>query len=315
MADPFSKFPPTIDGPVSNADEITPDDGSDLTNSTRALYVGGSGNITVDMVDAGANVTFTAIPAGQKSLIRETDGKVLTSVGNGWHPVQNSQAFDFFNEFVDRGEMEMHTAGSLMGGQIVWALAKVGEKFSVFGQDEVESHFLFSNPHMYGKSIDVRFTPIRVVCNNTLTLSLKEKSSNAIKLSHRKAFSEEAVKEMMGIASRKLTTYKEMAEFLGSRTPTQDTIKKYFGDLLGVSKRDSNQLTPTGERALELLETQPGHEFASGSMWQAFNAVTYMTDHAMGRSNDSRMTSAWFGANQRLKTKALETALEYAEAA
>ena len=69
--------------------------------------------------------------------------------------------------------MEMHTAGSLKGGQQVWALAKIKESFDVFGkEDTVESYLLFSNPHQYGKSIDIRFTPIRVVCNNTLTFSL-----------------------------------------------------------------------------------------------------------------------------------------------
>jgi hypothetical protein len=50
---------------------------------------------------------------GQKSLVRETDGKILTNVGENWHPLQNEQAFEFFNEYVLAGDMEMHTAGSL----------------------------------------------------------------------------------------------------------------------------------------------------------------------------------------------------------
>ncbi len=111
-------------------------------------------------------------PTGDKSLVRSTDGKVLTNTGPGWKPVQNEQAFEFFAEYVYAGDMEMHTAGSLKDGKMVWALAKVKESFKLFKGDEVESYLLFSNPHEYGKSIDVRFTPIRVVCNNTLTLAL-----------------------------------------------------------------------------------------------------------------------------------------------
>ena len=67
------------------------------------------------------------IPTGQKSLIRSLDKKVLTNVGEGWNPVQNSEAFDFFHEYVMAGDMEMNTAGSLKGGKNVFALAKVNE--------------------------------------------------------------------------------------------------------------------------------------------------------------------------------------------
>jgi hypothetical protein len=67
--------------------------------------------------------------------------------------------------------------------------------------------------------------------------------------------------------------------------------------------------------ALDIIDTQPGAEFAEGSWWQAFNTVTYKTDHLIGRSADNRLTSAWYGSNKNLKTKALETAVEFAEAA
>ena len=93
---------------------------------------------------------------GQKSLVRETDGKILTTVGENWNPVQNSEAFEFFSEYVLAGDMEMHTAGSLKDGQMTWALAKVKDSFELFKGDQVDSYLLFSNPHQYGKSIDIR---------------------------------------------------------------------------------------------------------------------------------------------------------------
>ena len=48
---------------------------------------------------------------------------------------------------------------------------------------------------------------------------------------------------------------------------------------------------------------------------QAFNASTYLIDHEIGRTEESRLTSNWYGANKQLKVKALEKAVEYAEAA
>jgi phage/plasmid-like protein (TIGR03299 family) len=269
----------------------------------------------VQEVDTFAEFNGRKVPTGMKALIRETDGRVLTQVGKGWHPVQNEEAFEFFKDFTDVGKMKMHTAGSLKNGEIIWALAKVDDSFELFNGDKVDSYMLFSNPHQYGKTIDIRFTPIRVVCNNTLTLSLNQTVTNAVKLNHRRQFDADAVKEMMGVAHFKMAEYKEMASFLGSKRTTEDTLKEYFGSLLGMSNKNKGELSRTANRAMEVLVEQPGAEFAEGSWWSAFNAVTFMTDHELGRGADTRLQSSWYGLNRKLKTDALELALEMAEAA
>ena len=260
---------------------------------------------------------------GQKSLIRETDGRILTNVGADWNPVQNETAFEFFNEYVMAGDMEMHTAGSLKDGQMVWALAKVKESFDLFGGDQVDSYLLFSNPHQYGKAIDVRFTPIRVVCNNTLTVSLDSKKDNSVKVGHRTAFDPETVKETLGIASSKLNTYKEYAEFLCKKQFTSDSYIEYLNEVFPrtADKRVQGKalsvdtLSRNAKLAYDALEEQPGAKYAEGSWWQAFNSVTYITDHVQGRNADNRLYSSWFGGNQTRKTNALQKALEMAEAA
>ena len=154
-------------------------------------------NWTVDQIDSYVTVGDKQIPTGMKSLVRSSDNKVLTNIGQVWNPVQNEDAFNFFSEYVMKGDMEMHTAGSLKGGQLVWALAKVKESFDLFGGDTVESYLLFSNPHKYGFSIDVRFTPIRVVCNNTLSLSLEAKAERSVKVGHRTEFNANEVKKAL----------------------------------------------------------------------------------------------------------------------
>ena len=261
-------------------------------------------------------------PTGDKSLVRSTDGKVLTNTGPGWKPVQNEQAFEFFAEYVYAGDMEMHTAGSLKDGKMVWALAKVKESFELFKGDEVESYLLFSNPHEYGKSIDVRFTPIRVVCNNTLTLALEGAAQKGVRVGHRSEFNPDMVKQQLGIAHEKFAKYKEMAEFLGSKQFTMKSLIEYYntvfprtsdkrvqGKELSVDTLSRNAL-----QCLEVLETQPGAEFAKGSWWQAFNSVTFATDHLQGRSQESRLYNSWYGYNQNRKRQALNLAVEMAEA-
>lgn len=260
---------------------------------------------------------------GLKSLVRETDGKILTNVGENWKPVQNDTAFEFFSEYVLAGDMEMHTAGSLKGGQMVWALAKVKDSFELFKGDQVDSYLLFSNPHQYGKTIDVRFTPIRVVCNNTLTLSLESRAERSVRIGHRVEFDPSIVKEQLGIATEKLNTYKEMAQFLGSKRYTQDNVIEFFNTVFPrtADKRVQGKalsldtLSRNARGAYDVLEIQPGAEYAEGSWWQAFNAVTFVTDHLQGRNEDNRLYSNWFGGNQVRKVNALEKAVEYAEAA
>jgi hypothetical protein len=74
-------------------------------------------------------------------------------------------------------------------------------------------------------------------------------------------------------------------------------------------------LSRNAKGALDILETQPGANYAPGTWWNAYNACTYMTDHVIGKTQESRLTSAWYGLNKSVKVKALEKAVEYAEAA
>ena len=85
-----------------------------------------------------------------------------------------------------------------------------------------------------------------------------------------------------------------------------------------IKKEDRDPKVPTtinAKRAFELIETQPGANYAKGSWWQAFNSVTFVTDHLQGRSADNRLYSNWYGNNQARKRDALKKALEMAEVA
>jgi phage/plasmid-like protein (TIGR03299 family) len=264
-----------------------------------------------------AEVAGKRIDLPKQVLVRDRDHKVLDVISDDWIPMQNSDAFEFFDEFIAAGDMEMETAGSLKDGNIVWALARIKNSFELFGgKDVVNGYLHFTNPHQYGRSIDVRFTPIRVVCNNTLTLSLNTKTENFVKVSHRREFLVDEVKQALGIASDKLAKYKEMAQFLSTKRFTGEKIEEYFARVFPVatSKADSRKEISKAHRIVrECVDTQPGAELGEGTWWQAFNAVTYYTDHLAGRSQDTRLQSAWYGSNKNLKAKALELAVEMAD--
>ena len=95
-------------------------------------------------------------------------------------------------------------------------------------------------------------------------------------------------------------------EFMNNVFPIADKQKEV---------KSYEDLSRTAKRAFDVLETQPGADFAMGTWWNAINAVTYLTDHELGRNSDTRMQSAWFGYNQGRKVKAMNLAIEMAEVA
>lgn len=261
----------------------------------------------------------------QRALVKEDDGQLLSIVGEGWNPIQNAEAFDLFSEFCEQGDMTMETAGALKDNQIVWGLAKVKDSFELkFGKktDVVESHFLFTNPHQFGRSADVRFTPIRVVCNNTLTLALGSKAQ--LKISHRNAFDKDAVLDALGIAEQKMDVYQEAAQHLANKKTAADDLIDYFNQIFPntyerktdrkASDQLIDQLSKTAKMGMEALETQPGAELGAGTWWSAYNAVTYLVDHRIGNTVDSRLQNSWYGQAANKKTKALQLATQFANA-
>ena len=70
MTDTFSNHESGLDSPAKNAVAVTPNDSTDLTTAARALYIGGAGDVVVDMVGTGSTITFAGVPAGTILPIR-----------------------------------------------------------------------------------------------------------------------------------------------------------------------------------------------------------------------------------------------------
>jgi hypothetical protein len=47
-----------------NAAAVTPHNTNDLANTASALWIGTTGNVTVDLETTGENITFNAVPVG-----------------------------------------------------------------------------------------------------------------------------------------------------------------------------------------------------------------------------------------------------------
>ncbi len=113
----------------------------------------------------------TMIP-GYKANIRDADDKVLGVVTDRYKVIQNSEAFSFTDDLLGDG-VTFETAGSLQEGRRTWILAKMPQRFIIAG-DEITPYLVFMNSHDGSGAVKVAMTPIRVVCQNTLNLALRD---------------------------------------------------------------------------------------------------------------------------------------------
>ena len=252
------------------------------------------------------------------ALVRDKDQRVLDIVSDAYRPVQNATAIQFFSEFCDAGKMQMETAGSLDGGRFVFALAALKEGFTLVGGDRVEGYLLFSLPHKVNFSINVMLTPVRVVCQNTLRLALAG-TENRFTLWHNQTWNSDDAKQTLSLASAQLGEFQALSGMLSSTRYNAGDLDAYVKELFPLTTaqadNDNDAFSRRAMEALALVENSPGANFAPGTWWNALNAVTYMTDHTMGRSQDSRLKQAWFGSTAIVKDKALRLAVSYAKAA
>ena len=270
---------------------------------------------------------------GHHFITRDSDKKILSHCGDDYVPIQNDQIFDFFKKFTDAGHMTMETAGSLRGGSEIWGLAKIASDFELAGGDEVKGYLLINQPHVAGKAMVIKFTPIRVVCNNTLTVALNDGGA-AFRMPHIREFDmdvREAAETALGLSKARQQEFKEQAEFLASKSFKTESVMDYIAELyqpqLLIEKGKASvkddfimqeKFNKTSELVLQSIDQSPGSTLkaAKGTWWGALNGVTYMEDHKRREtSGGNSLHSAWFGAGANRKAKALSKAIEYASAA
>lgn len=104
---------------------------------------------------------------------RSDNGDQLGVVTNDYTVVQNLEAFRFLDHLTeDPNGPKYETAGSLHGGRTVWALAKVQGIIEVAGVDPVANYLFVKTSHDGSGAFTVAWTPIRIVCQNTLNMAL-----------------------------------------------------------------------------------------------------------------------------------------------
>ena len=147
--------------------------GTKLENPATAAEAIQAAGLDFNVVKKTLTTTAPDLPVvGHYATVRTDNLQVLGVVGSRYEPIQNRDAFTTFDELVGEGEAIYHTAGVLGKGERIWILAKLPDYIRVNGDDLVEKFLLLTNSHDGSGPVRVKLTPIRVVCENTLTVAL-----------------------------------------------------------------------------------------------------------------------------------------------
>ncbi len=271
-------------------------------------------------------VTVNDIPIPDKlAVVREDSRSILGVVGNTYRPVQNRECFGFLDAVVADGSLRYHTAGALGKGERVWMLAKLPEDIRVKNSDDItEKYLLLSNSHDGSSSLRAFFTPIRVICANTLAIAERNGRGQGVSIVHKGDLSLkiQQAQEVLGLAKRFYDDVELRINRLASHYPSLRQLEEYFKLVYPDSPDGESTRTKNVRQELHrLFEEGIGHKMPAirHTTWTALNAVTEYVDHyrstrgktAMERASN-RLDSAWFGSGARLKEHAWELAMQMA---
>jgi phage/plasmid-like protein (TIGR03299 family) len=258
----------------------------------------------------------------QGALIADSGPVVLGIVGPEYVPLQNRQAFGWFDQIVGQGEAVYHTAGALGEGERVWVLAKLPDSIQVVGDDVADKYLLLSNSHDGSSSVQVKFTPIRVVCQNTLTMALS--GGPGIRISHTKSMPARLVDAIgaLGIIRRRFGDIASGFRMLAGVQLDGDRLADYLRRVYPEPRdsdgdSDRERVRRIRKAAEQLFTMGRGNEMSGvrGTLWAAYNGVAELVDHSSeGPSRGSRLESIWFGSGYLTKARAYRIAIDRATA-
>lgn len=276
---------------------------------------------TVDLKEVAVDGN---IVKGYKAAMRSDTNTCLGVVSDQYKILQNTEAFEFFQPFLDTEVASLETAGSLKNGKRVWILAKINSRDMIIRKnDRVEKYILLSNCHDGTAAIKVGYCPIRVVCNNTLSAAEDSVNSQLIRVTHRGDIHAtlDMVRDTMHVIDASFKTTEEMYKALAQKDniKTEDIkkyvmavysrqdLKKNFEDNTAITEEEiSAARKKLISRVEELFEMEYAH-----NAWTMYNSVNYVLNHERGRNLESSYNSIWFESAKRLDREALKIALTY----
>ena len=255
---------------------------------------------------------------GRKVIFRNDTMAPLGVVTDRYRIHQPGEILDFFNTLVQSAGFNLEVAGAISGGKRIWALANVNREACVLGDDAVRGYLLLSTSFDGSTATIGQFTSVRVVCNNTLSMADRENAPSRVSITHGARFDASLMRDKLGLVVGGFDGMMDNYRKLARQGVSTAFVKEYLTTLFPPTKQlvkvpgvEVKQEVWADSRAYKkVLELFDGKGMGSdlpgvnGTRWGLLNAVTQFVDHERGHNADTRMTNAWFGDGNRLKSTA-----------
>ena len=253
--------------------------------------------------------------------IRTDNNAVLGVVGKDYHIVQNCEAFSFFDSIVGSNKGILYeTAGALGKGERIFITAKLPDYIRVGNGDDITEKYIFlTTSHDGSGSITAAFTPVRIVCQNTLNASLRN-MTNVVRIKHTSGAKQriETAHKVMGLANTMSNQLEGMFNEWSKIRISDDDVKQLIQVSLCPNKKtlellkkgDEDEVSTMFKNTVQdafayamMSETQQ-METTKGTLFGAYNAVTgYFQNVRKYRDNESKLQSIVMGGTAQLKSQ------------
>lgn len=224
-------------------------------------------------------------------LYRDDTGAGLGVVSNDYRTVQPKDVMEFFRDLISDQGFKMETAGCLYGGRKFWALARCGRTIKIANVDDVSPYLLLASSCDGSMSTVVHPTSVRVVCQNTLRMSIGASGKHAkLKVSHLAQFDASVVKSELGLVSDLWEQFADQAEMMARFKIDRDHAIQLVADELKANdeERSSEELLAGSLALRRIINLYDGAgmgaqlKSSANTAWGLMNAVTQFCDHEAG---------------------------------
>ncbi|KFF11177.1 DUF932 domain-containing protein [Flavobacterium hydatis] len=253
------------------------------------------------------------------STVRTDNNAVLGVVGKDYQIVQNRDAFSFFDSIVGGDGILYETAGALGKGERIFITAKLPDYIRVGNDDLIEKYLFLTTSHDGSGSITAAFTPIRIVCANTLNAAMQSKT-NTVRIRHTSNAKQrlEQAHKVMGISdmlssqmesifndwTKVRITDKEVKKLISFALVPNKEVLKSIQD--GKEHELSTCFTNMVDSAFEYAMSDPAQlmDTTKGTVFGAYNAVTgYFQNVRNYKDDEAKLTSLLMGGTGQLRTQ------------
>lgn len=176
----------------------------------------------------------------------------LGIVKDKYEPVQNIDAFKFFDEAIGKDKAIWQTAGYFGSGERIFVSAKLPDDIVING-DTIENYLVFTTSHDGSTGVKILFTPIRVICQNTLNAAINN-SDNYISFKHTMNVHNnlDIAADILGAAKNISFNLKGLYEVMSKTKISDEIAQNYFGDII-LTEDEKLMLKNTGHTITELI--------------------------------------------------------------